>query len=146
MGATSRELKDACGIKVYAYCLTTNHVQLLVALGKSVAGLGQLMKALAARATRYRNKLEGCTVTLWESRYKSSVVQTENYLLACCRYIELNPVRACMVADAVDYPWSSYNGRVGHARDSDWLDIDACFAVLGDTTLERHEGYKRFVE
>lgn len=51
-----------------------------------------------------------------------------------------------MVADAADYPWSSYNARVGHARDSDWLNIDACFAVLGDTTLERHERYKRFVE
>lgn len=141
-----RELKDAFGVKVYAYCLMTNHVHLLVAPGKSVAGLGQLMKALAARATRYRNKLEGRPGTLWESRYKSSVVQTENYLLACCRYIELNPVRACMVADPADYPWSSYNARVGHARDSDWLDIDECFAVLGDTTLERHQGYKTFVE
>jgi putative transposase len=110
-----RELKNAFGIKLYVYCLTINHVHLLVALGKSVAGLGQLIKVLAARATRYRKKLEGRTGTLWESRYKSSLVQTANYLLACCRYIELNPVRACMVADAVDYPWSSYNARVGHA-------------------------------
>ncbi|WP_196251073.1 transposase, partial [Pseudomonas fluorescens] len=93
-----RELKDAFGIKIYAYCLMTNHVHLLVSPGNSVAGLGQLMKALAARATRYRNRLEGRTGTLWEGRYKSSVVQTETYLLACCRYIELNPVRACMVA------------------------------------------------
>lgn len=59
-----RELKDAFGIKVYAYCLMTNHVHLLVAPGKSVAGLGQLMKALAARATRYLNKLEGRIGTL----------------------------------------------------------------------------------
>ena len=104
------------------------------------------MKALAARATRYRNRLEGHTVTLWESRYKSSVVQTESYLLACCRYIELNPVRACMVVDPADYPWSSYNARVGLTQDDDWLDIDACFAVLGDTTLERFESYKEFVK
>lgn len=140
-----RELKDAFGIKVYAYCLMTNHVHLLVAPSESVAGLGQLMKALAARATRYRNRLEGRTGTLWESRYKSSVVQTESYLLACCRYIELNRVRACMVADPADYLWSSYNARVGLSRDCDWLDIDACFAVLGDTRLERYESYKSFV-
>lgn len=51
------------------------------------------MKGLAARATRYRNRLEGRTGTLWESRYKSSVVESDAYLLACCCYIELNPVR-----------------------------------------------------
>jgi len=72
--ADLRELKDAFGVKVYAYCLMTNHVHLLLAPGEAVAGLGQLMKALAARATRYRNRLEGRTGTLWESRYKSSVV------------------------------------------------------------------------
>ena len=100
-----RELKDVFGVKFYAYCLMTNHVHLLLAPGEAVAGLGQLMKALAARATRYRNRLEGRTGTLWESRYKSSVVESDTYLLACCHYIELNPVRARMVAEAGDYPW-----------------------------------------
>ena len=141
-----KELKEAFGIKIYAYCLMTNHVHLLVDPGDSVAALGQLMKALAGRATRYRNRLEGRTGTLWESRYKSSVVQTNNYLLACCRYIELNPVRACMVVDPADYPWSSYNARVGHSRDSDWLDINACFSVLGDTSLYRRDSNKTFVK
>lgn len=55
-------------------------------------------------ATRYRNRLEGRSGTLWESRYKSSVVQTDTYLLACSRYIELNPVRACTCAEPGDYP------------------------------------------
>ena len=64
-----RELKDVFGVKVYAYCLMTNHVHLLLAPGDLVAGLGQLMKALAARATRYRNRLEGRSGTRWESRY-----------------------------------------------------------------------------
>ncbi|SEM58033.1 putative transposase [Pseudomonas sp. ok272] len=140
-----RELKDAFGIKVYAYCLMTNYVHLLLAPGDSVAGLGQLMKSLAARATRYRNRLEGRTGTLWESRYKSSVVQSDTYLLACCRYIELNPVRACMVADAVDYPWSSYWARVSEMPDSHWLDIDECFSVLGDSSVERRRNYENFV-
>jgi REP element-mobilizing transposase RayT len=85
-----RYLEDLRELKTLFFCLMTNHVHLLLAPGNSAAGLGQLMKGLAGRATRYRNKLEGRTGTLWESRYKSSVVQTDAYLLACSRYIELN--------------------------------------------------------
>ena len=140
-----RELKDVFGVKVYAYCLMTNHVHLLLAPGESVGGLGQLMKALAARATRYRNRLEGRSGTLWESRYKSSVVESDAYLLACCRYIELNPVRARMVAEAGDYPWSSYRMRVTDRTDSDWLDTDPCFVALGDTPESRRIHYVEFM-
>ena len=100
-----RELKSAFGVGVYAYCLMTNHVHLLLAPGEAVAGLGQMMKALAARATRYCNKLEGRSGTLWERRDKSSPVQTDQYLLACDRYIELNPVRARMVNRPEEYKW-----------------------------------------
>ena len=143
--ADLRELKDVFGVKVYAYCLMTNHVHLLLAPGESIAGLGQLMKALAARATRYRNRLEGRSGTLWEIRYKSSVVQSDTYLLACCRYIELNPVRAGMVADAADYPWSSYRGRIEDVPESLWLDADPCFVALGDTVMQRRYRYEAFV-
>ncbi|WP_110973265.1 transposase [Pseudomonas huaxiensis] len=140
-----QELKDAFGIKIYAYCLMTNHVHLLLEPGEAVAGLGQMMKALAARATRYRNKLEGRSGTLWESRYKSSVVQSESYLLACCRYIELNPVRACMVDDAEDYTWSSYRARVQLQPGFDWLDISACYSALGETPEIRKDRYISFL-
>ncbi|MEE1926461.1 transposase [Pseudomonas sp. 148P] len=140
-----RELKEAFGIKVYAYCLMTNHVHLLLEPGEAVASLGQLMKALAARATRYRNKLEGRSGTLWESRYKSSVVQSETYLLACCRYIELNPVRAFMVLQPEDYPWSSYRARINSRPDSDWLDIAPCFELMAETPEEMVGRYISFV-
>lgn len=140
-----RELKDVFGVKVYAYCLMTNHVHLLLAPGEAIAGLGQLMKTLAARATRYRNRLEGRTGTLWESRYKSSVVDTDAYLLACCRYIELNPVRARMVADAGDYVWSSYRTRVVDQAESGWLDADPCFIALGDSLEKRRSRYMEFI-
>lgn len=141
-----RELKDVFGVKVYAYCLMTNHVHLLLAPGDLVAGLGQLMKALAARATRYRNRLEGRRGTLWESRYKSSVVQTDIYLLACSRYIELNPVRARMTAEASDYPWSSYRERLGMDCSRDCLDTDPCFLALGRDQLGRRERYESYVK
>ncbi|WP_085690518.1 MULTISPECIES: transposase [unclassified Pseudomonas] len=141
-----RELKEALGIKVYAYCLMTNHVHLLLAPGESTSSLGQLMKALAGRMTRYRNKVEGRTGTLWESRYKSSVVQSDTYLLACSRYIELNPVRAQMVARAEDYRWSSFALRLSDFSESTWLDKDPCFMELGPTDAKRRERYISFVE
>ena len=71
--ADLRELKDAFGVKVYAYCLMTNHVHLLLVPDDACAGLSQLMKTLAARATRYRNRLGGRSGTLWESRFKSAL-------------------------------------------------------------------------
>ncbi|MFC5698278.1 transposase [Pseudomonas sp. GCM10022186] len=143
--ADLRELKDAFGVKVYAYCLMTNHVHLLLAPDDSLGGLSQLMKTLAARATRYRNRLEGRSGTLWESRFKSSIVQSDAYLLACSRYIELNPVRACMVAEAGDYPWSSYALRIGVAAEQNWLDDDPCFQALGTSDDERRRRYAEFV-
>ena len=139
-----RELKTIHGIQVYAYCLMTNHVHLLLAPGEAITGLGQMMKALAARATRYRNKLEGRSGTLWESRYRSSPVQTDLYLLACIRYIELNPVRASMVCEPDSYLWSSYRQRVG-VDDENWIDYDPCYLGLGEGDSERRQQYMRFV-
>jgi putative transposase len=68
------EFKEYYGVKVYAYCLMTNHVHPLLA-PSDTAGLGALMKRLAGRQTRHHNRLEGRTGTMWESRYKSSAVQ-----------------------------------------------------------------------
>ncbi len=140
-----RELKSAFGVKVYAYCLMTNHVHLLLAPDESTTGLGQLMKALAARMTRYRNKLEGRSGTLWEGRYKSSLVQSDCYLLACSRYIELNPVRARMVSQPEDYAWSSYLLRFSGQSCDNWLDTDPCFEALGHTLEDRRLKYRTFV-
>ncbi|HDZ55097.1 MAG TPA: transposase [Pseudomonas xinjiangensis] len=143
--ASLRELAEQFGIKVFSYCLMTNHVHLLVS-PDTAAGLGAFMKGLAARATRYRNKLEGRSGTLWEGRYKSSVVDTDEYLLACSRYIELNPVRARMVVNAGDYEWSSFNQRAG--VDPQWLADDPCFEslALGITEAEGRTKYRDFVE
>jgi len=69
-----REPSSALDIRVYVYCLRGNHVHLLLGPGAEVAAMGRLMKALAARSTRYRNRLEGRSGTLWEGRYKSSPV------------------------------------------------------------------------
>ncbi len=122
----------------------TNHVHLLLGPGQEVAAMGRLMKAPAARATRYLNRLEGRSGTLWEGRDKSSPVQTATYLLACTRYIELNPVRARVVAAAGEYPWSSYRLRMGETEC--WIDLDPVYLDLADNQTEWREHYVRFVE
>ncbi len=107
---TLTEFKQQCCVKVYAYCLMTNHVHLLLE-PESVAGLSALMKRLAARHTRYFNTVTNRRGSLWEGRYKSSVIDGDNYLLRCIRYIEQNPVKAKMVDAPSHYKWSSYNAR-----------------------------------
>lgn len=142
--ATLAEFKEMLGVKVYAWCLMTNHVHLLLE-PRNATGLGLLMKRLSARQTRYHNRLERRSGTLWEGRYKSSLVQDEGYLLACCRYIELNPVRARIVAAPEDYRWSSCRARLGYAR-STILDLDPCYQGLAAEESARRERYSEFLQ
>lgn len=139
------EWKQALRVKVYAYCLMTNHVHLIVESGEAAFAVGKLMRRLAGRQTRLVNALEGRTGTLWAGRYKASPIQTERYLLACSRYVELNPVRAGMVAEPCDYEWSSYRFKVGGAWPN-WLDEDTCYRGLGESRGERARRYREFVE
>lgn len=141
--ATLAEFKGVFGIKVYAWCLMTNHVHLLLEPSNET-GLASLMKRLSGRQTRYRNRKEQRSGTLWEGRYKSSLVQNDRHLLACCRYIELNPVRAHLVAAAQDYAWSSCRARLGYAK-SAVLDLDPCYQTLATDVWTRRERYEEFL-
>ena len=125
-------------------CLMTNHVHLLIQPSELKSGLAALMKRLAGRQTCYRNKMEGRSGTLWESRFKSSPVQTDQYVLACKCYIEMNPVRARMVSNPADYPWSSYSSSIGENTFS-WLDFDPCYLALEATFEERRIRYRDYV-
>src|SRR5262249_3782204 len=95
------------GCAIHAYVLMTNHVHLL-ASPRQELGLSWAMQTLGRNYVQYFNRCHGRTGTLWEGRYKSTLIESEAYLLACMRYIELNPVRARMVTHASAYPWSSY--------------------------------------
>ena len=92
-----RELKERFNVRVLAYCLLLNHVHLLLEPVYDAADLIRLMKNLAGRATQYWNRLHNSSGSLWQGRYRSSLVKRDYFLLACCRYIELNPVRWQMV-------------------------------------------------
>ncbi len=100
-------------VKVYAWCLMTNHVHLLLDPGDDITSIGLLMKRLAGRQTRFVNKRENRTGSLWDGRYKMSIVDSDAYFLQCCRYIALNPVKAKMVIRPADYRWSSYRENAG---------------------------------
>jgi putative transposase len=135
-----KEGKDDLRCKIYAYCLMPNHVHLIVDPGEKVENLALLMKRVSGRQTRYVNKIKGRRGTLWEGRYKSSPIEVDKYLLACCRYVELNPVRAGIVDDPAKYKWSSYRYKVGIGN-LDWLDLDPCYKGLGSTEKECEERY-----
>jgi len=140
-----KEKSAELGVRVYAYCLMTNHVHLLMMPTDDTLALAKLMQEIGRRATRRWNQRWGRSGTLWESRYKSSVVHTDAYLLACCRYIELNPVRAHMAAHAADYPWSSYRGRMGMAEGG-VLEPHPLYLALGYSEDERRAVYRSYVE
>jgi putative transposase len=139
-----KEWKNRLGCKIYAYCLMTNHVHLIIDPCNKVENLALLMKRISGRQTRYVNKIEGRRGTLWEGRYKSSPIKKNEYLLACFRYVEFNPVRAGIVDDPGKYRWSSYKYKVGR-EDSNWLDLDPCYEGLGTTDKERKQRYKEWV-
>ena len=98
------------GCALHAYVLMTNHVHLLVTPTKAEA-VPKFIISLGRRYVQYINRSYRRTGTLWDSRYKSSLVQAETYLLACQRYIELNPVRVAMVEDPAHYRWTSYRAN-----------------------------------
>ena len=97
-----KEYAEKSGCAVHSYVLMTNHVHLLLT-PETATSVGQLMKRLGQRYVQYVNRTYRRSGTLWEGRYRSCLTQEEDYLLACSRYIELNPVRANMVAHPADY-------------------------------------------
>lgn len=98
------------GCSIHAYVLMTNHVHLLLTPQRSDSA-SLLMKHLGQRYVQYINRTYRRSGTLWEGRFRSCLTQTEDYVLACYRYIELNPVRAGMVMKPQDYRWSSYHAN-----------------------------------
>ncbi len=128
------------GCQVHAYVLMTNHVHLLVTPSASTA-LSEALRAVNLRLTQRINAREGRTGTLWESRFKASTIEADEYLLACHRYIELNPVRAAMVAHPAEYPWSSYAANAGLRADP-LVSPHPLYQALGSSGHARQRAYR----
>jgi putative transposase len=131
-------IKTRC--QVHAYVLMTNHVHLL-ATAVDAQGAGALMKAVGQRYVQYVNRRYRRSGSLWEGRFRSCLTQEEGYLLACMRYIELNPVRAEMVAHPAEYRWSSYRANAQGEANA-LVSPHALYHALGKDTEERQTGYR----
>lgn len=128
------------GCRIHAYVLMTNHVHLLISAERTSAA-SELMKALGQRYVQYFNRSYRRSGTLWEGRYRSCPTQAEAYLLACQRYIELNPVRAGMVAHPAEYPWSSYRVNA-QGEAAAWMVPHALYRALGPDEESRAAAYR----
>jgi len=114
----------------------TNHVHLLVTPPEEGA-VGAMMQDVGRRYVRIINTIHERTGSLWEGRFKSSLIDSERYLLVCHRYIEANPVRAGMVRHAAQHPWSSYEHFAGSRTDAA-ISEHPLYLALGTSSGERH--------
>jgi putative transposase len=130
-------------VMVHAFVLMTNHVHLLMTPSCS-NGLSLTMQDLGRRFVTYINKTYERTGTLWEGRFKCSVIDSERYCLECYRYIDLNPSRAGMVKDPVDYRWSSYRHNAMGAV-SNLLTPHDSYVQLGTTNKTRTARYRDLI-
>jgi putative transposase len=138
------DLEELCrqgALALHAYVLMPDHFHLLVTPPDAPA-LSRTMQTLGRRYVRAFNQRYGRAGTLWEGRFRSTVVEPERYLLDCMRYIEFNPVRAGLVDDAAAYPWSSLAHHLGLRLDPRITD-HAGFWALGNTPFERQAAYAR---
>jgi putative transposase len=128
------------GLQVHAYVLMTNHVHLL-ATPTRADSLPLVMQSLGRRYVRHVNAAYRRSGTLWEGRYRAAPIDSEAYFLDCCRYIELNPVRARMTAHPRDYRWSSYRAHARGAPDA-LVSDHAIYRALGRGPAARQEAYR----
>lgn len=136
-----RVAADKYAASVHAWVLMTNHVHVLMT-PQAPDSVSRCMQYLGRRYVRYFNHRYQRTGTLFEGRFRSSIVQTSHYLLACQCYIELNPVRAGIVDDPIDYAWSSYSAHAFDVSPKMWVPHPE-YLALGGTSASRQEAYRR---
>ena len=133
------EYADQFKVEIHSYVLMSNHVHLLLT-PKVGNGTSLMMQALGRYYVRYFNKQYKRTGTLWEGRFKSSIIDSDFYFLTVSRYLELNPVRAKMVQHPLQYKWSSYHCNAG-LKPNKRLTPHAIYLALGNTKKKRSESY-----
>ncbi|MGK0501129.1 MAG: putative transposase [Oceanicoccus sp.] len=134
------EAREKSQVSIHAFVLMTNHVHLL-ATPHDQYGISRMMQSLGRRYVGYVNATYQRTGTLWEGRYKSTLVDSENFLLTVSRYIELNPVRAGMVDHPSEYPWSSYRGNA-MGKEIKILTPHSSYRQLGKAQEDRQQAYR----
>lgn len=140
-----REASLVARVDVHAYVLMDNHVHLLATPREAAEGLSTMMQSLGRRYVAAFNKRHGRTGTLWEGRFRAALVDPDDALLACMRYIDSHAQRSGLCVDAGEYAWSSCAHHLGRRRDP--LIVDhARFWALGNTPFEREGAFRTFLE
>ena len=139
-----KEGSERHGLAIHAYVLMSNHVHML-ATPSARSSLPKVIQYLGRRYVAYFNRRNERTGTLWEGRYRSGPVDTGMYLMACYRYIELNPVRAGIVSDPRAYHWSSFAAN-GLGRPDALLTAHPEYLALGSTEVQRCDAYRSLFE
>ncbi len=135
-----REYGIQHNVSIHSFVLMTNHVHLLMT-PEIESGISKLMQSVGRYYVRYINQTYHRTGTLWEGRFKSTLIDSERYFLVVSRYIELNPVRASMVDHPANYPWSSFKANA-LGKKIRLLTPHECYLSLGQTAKERMAAYR----
>ena len=130
--------------QLYHYCLMSNHLHLLLEIDTG-AVLPKFMQLVLQGYARWYGTRQGYSGHVWQGRYKSPLVARDSYFLEAGRYIERNPLRAKLVTDPKDYPWSSYP-VYAYGADNPLVDTDPFYGPLGSTPDERQAAYRNFVQ
>ena len=136
-------LKQAYSFRIPAYVLMLNHVPLLLETG--AVPLSRVMQRLSSGYTQYFNRRHRLAGHLFQGRYKAILCDKDSYLLELSRYLHLNPVRAKVVRDPAEYPWSSYGGYVQESRGQKWLDTSDVLKQFSRKVSDARKLYRKFV-
>lgn len=142
-----RWMRDAATqfkVAIHAYVLMPNHLHFLASPSEPT-GLARMMQWIGRQYVPYFNRKYVRIGTLWQGRYKATVIDSERYFMTCMRYIELNPVRAGIAAAPAEYPWSSCAHHVGAKPDS-LISDHPLYWALGNTPFEREIAYRDLIE
>jgi putative transposase len=137
------KLKEEESIRIYHYCLMSNHVHLLAGVGEN-SNISRFMKRLGLKYFYHYKKKHNYTGHLWQDRFKSKIIERDEYLIQCGKYIELNPVRAGIVKIAEDYPYSSYL-YYGLGIQDKLIDDDPLYADFGRDNINRQLKYRKMI-
>lgn len=140
-----REASLVAKVDVHAYVLMDNHVHLLATPREAAASLSMMMQSLGRRYVAGFNRRHGRSGTLWEGRFRAALVDPDERLLPCMRYVDSHALRSGLVASAADYRWSSCAHHLGRLRDPLVAD-PACYWALGNTPFEREGAYRSYLD
>lgn len=139
-----RDASKLFKVAIHAYVLMPNHLHLLLS-PTDQTGLARMMQWVGRYYVPYFNRKYKREGTLWKGRYKATVIESEQYFMNCCRFIELNPIRNEIAAEPSEYRWSSYSHHVGTRQDPVITDHPEYWA-LGNTPFDREAAYRELME